>query len=92
MLAFPTERILRDLQFRQEQLAYALLICKNGIASPSDVWKLQDYLEQKLIDLGKNMISFTMLSPERNHWFSYQKHGKPCPKAFYNSLLQTILF
>ena len=66
-------QILKDLQFSEEQLEDALAVCKKRIASPSDIWKLRDYLEEKLTGQGKTVTSFSVLIPSRNHWYSYQK-------------------
>lgn len=72
-LAAGEATVCKDLHFSPEVLADALAVCKNGIAAPGDVWKLRDYLEEKLTAQGKASCPFSVLKPERNHWFSYKR-------------------
>lgn len=67
------EQILIDLQFSKEKLEDTFAVCKKHIAGPADVWKLRDYLEEKLTEQGKEVYPFSVLKPGRNHWFSYEK-------------------
>lgn len=72
-LGWEEDKVLRDLQFTREELEDALGVCEKGIANPADVWKLRDYLEEKMAEQGKEMLPFSVLIPHRNLWFSYRK-------------------
>lgn len=65
MLNTRKTRILEDLQFTESQLNEALDIVA---APPEDVWKLKDYIEEKLEGGG---IPFTYL--KKNIWHKYNK-------------------
>ncbi|MDO4288426.1 MAG: DUF2316 family protein [Eubacterium sp.] len=66
-------KVLKDLAFSKAVLEDALNVCRQGIAAPGDVWKLRDYLEEKLRLQNKPLCPFSVLKPGRNHWFSYEK-------------------
>ncbi len=71
ILGYSIEKILHDLCFAEEQLQRTLRV-KN--ANPSDVWKLRDYLLDKLKAEGKTAYPFSALAdPSANKWFTYQK-------------------
>ena len=71
ILGYSTEKVLHDLCFTEEQLQRTLWM-KN--VNSSDVWKLRDYLLDKLKVEGKTAYSFSALAdPSANKWFTYQK-------------------
>lgn len=67
------EKILKDLIFTKEQLE-SVLQMKNP--NPEDVWKLRDYLEDRLRQKDLYISEFTVLRPGRNHWYFYDKTWK----------------
>ncbi|MDO4680023.1 MAG: DUF2316 family protein [Aerococcus sp.] len=54
-LAFPIERVLKDLQWSEEELMDALEVARQQLVTPGDIWKLCDYLEDMLTQSGKEM-------------------------------------
>ena len=71
ILGYSTEKVLHDLCFTEEQLQRTLWM-KN--VNPSDVWKLRDYLLDKLKVEGKTAYPFSALAdPSANKWFTNQK-------------------
>lgn len=71
ILGYSIGKILHDLCFTEEQFQRTLRV-KN--ANPSDVWKLRDYLLDKLKAEEKTAYPFSALAdPSANKWFTYQK-------------------
>lgn len=68
-LVIDKEQILNDLKFTSEQLEFALKV--SGRTNGYDVWKLRDYLEEKLQEQGREVYPFSIL--KQNIWFPYQK-------------------
>lgn len=65
MIRISKQKVLDDLQFTEDQLNEALDVF---LAQPSDVWKLRDYIEEKL---GNECIPFSIL--KNNVWHKYEK-------------------
>lgn len=61
--------ILADLEFTPKQLHDSLDM--NGSSNGYDVWKLRDYLIEKLKEQGKEPYPFSIL--KENLWFPYRK-------------------
>lgn len=63
------ETILNDLLFTEEQFHHALNVTEetNGY----DVWKLRDYLVDKLQEQGLTVYPFSIL--KTNRWYRYKK-------------------
>ena len=72
LLNWDEEVILSQLEFTPKQLHDSLEM--NGNSNGYDVWKLKDYLVDKLMEQGKNPYPFTILKD--NIWFPSVKHGK----------------
>ena len=73
-LGYPLSRMLADLEFTEGQLEDVLAM---RYPNPGDVWKLRDYLVEKLSLEGKECYPFTALAnPAANRWFSYRKTWK----------------
>lgn len=66
-------QVLADLQFTPAQLTDALAVAQDHVATPEDIWKLRDYLEEELSKAKQPIVPFSVLQPGRNHWYSYQK-------------------
>ena len=67
------QQVISDLCFTKAQLDDALHVCRKGIASPSDLWKLRDYLEEQINKQGSHCHPFTVLRPEYSKKFAYQR-------------------
>jgi hypothetical protein len=72
-LTLSREQILQDLQFSEHDLEAVLNLDESR---PGEVWKLRDYLEEKLKLLNLPYRPFSILKPGANKWFSYQKTWK----------------
>ncbi len=47
-------------------------VLEMGYPDPANVWKLRDYLEDMLINEGKEVYPFSRLGDHsNNHWFVY---------------------
>ena len=63
------DQMLEDLQMSDDEL-YAVLNMDHPY--PGDVWKVRDYLEDKLKEKGIEMMPWTRLADHRaNHWYPY---------------------
>lgn len=61
---------LSDLQISGEELNRVLTMNR---PDPSNVWKVRDYLEDKLKERGIEMYPFSRLADHQtNKWFSYE--------------------
>ncbi len=63
------DEILAHLNFTDVQLENTLEV--SGGCHPVDVWKLHDYLEEKLTEQGKTFEKSTVL--KKNNYFPYTK-------------------
>ena len=65
----PEDEVLKDTQISREEL-HRVLNMKNPY--PGDVWKIRDYLEDRLTEKGIPMKPWSRLSDHSlNHWYSY---------------------
>ncbi|MDQ7093622.1 DUF2316 family protein [Desulfosporosinus sp. PR] len=61
------ETIQADLGFSAQDFKSALEVLPRY--SPTNVWKLRDYLEKKILEQGKNLYPFTVL--KNNIYYQY---------------------
>lgn len=65
----PEKKVLNDLQMPEEELQKVLCMTN---PYPGDVWKVRDYLEDKLKEKGIPMKRWSRLADHSaNHWYSY---------------------
>lgn len=65
----PEEQVLKDVQISQKELHNVLNMTH---PYPGDVWKVRDYLEDKLTEKGIPMKPFSRLADHSaNHWYPY---------------------
>lgn len=65
----PEDQVLKDLRMSREEL-HAVLNMSG--AYPGDVWKVRDYLEDKMNEYGIEMVPWSRLADHSaNHWYSY---------------------
>lgn len=65
----PEDKVLDDLQMSKEELHRVL---KMSNPYPGDVWKVRDYLEDKLKEYDIPMKPWSRLADHRaNLWYSY---------------------
>ncbi len=72
-LGYKEEKVMEDLDFSRDQLEDAINLCKARVATPVDVWKLRDYLQENIEREGKKYYGFTVLKTCQNRWYSYKK-------------------
>lgn len=63
----PPETIRQDLGFSRDDFVNALELIPHR--SPTNVWKLRDYLEKKILEQGKRPVPFTVLT--NNIYYPY---------------------
>ncbi len=61
------ETIQADLGFNSQEFKNALEVLPRY--SPTNVWKLRDYLEKKILEQGKNPVPFSVLT--NNIYYRY---------------------
>ncbi len=66
---FDEQKVLADLKFTKEQLENTFKV--NDLSQPVDVWKLKDYIDEKLEDNGITPIPSSVM--KNNIWFPYKK-------------------
>ncbi|MGX7352039.1 hypothetical protein RU97_GL002258 [Enterococcus canis] len=64
------EKIADDLGFSMRELKHALAVTPHY--SPVNVWKLRDYLEEKILAEGKTPYPFSILTT--NIYYPYEKN------------------
>lgn len=65
----PEEKVLQDLEMSPEEL-HAVLNMDDPY--PGDVWKVRDYLEDKMKEYGIEMMPWSRLADHSaNLWYSY---------------------
>lgn len=67
LLGFSLETIAQDLGFRDDDFNKALELVPHH--NPTNVWKLRDYLEKKILEQGKQPVPFTVLT--KNIYYPY---------------------
>lgn len=68
-LGEPEDEVLKDVQISREEL-HKVLNMTNPY--PGNVWKVRDYLEDKLTEKGIPMKSWSRLADHSaNHWYPY---------------------
>lgn len=65
-----SEEIKRDLGFSSLDLKNALEVVPRY--NPTNVWKLRDYLEEKIYEQGKTFYPFSVL--QTNYYYPYEKN------------------
>lgn len=69
LLELSQEQMLSDLEFRKRQLEHALNV--TGETNGYDVWKLRDYMVDKLTEQGTDGYPYSVL--QSNIWYQYDK-------------------
>lgn len=68
-LGAPEDEVLKDVQISRDEL-HKVLNMTNPY--PGNVWKLRDYLEDKLTEKGIPMKPWSRLADHSaNHWYPY---------------------
>ncbi len=69
-LGMSEEDVLKDLGISKQEL---LNVLNMEQPYPGNVWMVRDYLEDKLIEKGIEMMPFSSLSDHSvNHWYPYE--------------------
>ena len=69
ILDFDAEVIQEDLRISNEQLRVILNVGPS--VDPTNVWRLRDYMDEKIIEQGKTPVSYSIGS--ENIYFPYVK-------------------
>ena len=69
ILGATPQAIQADLKFSKEEFDRALSVAPGF--NPADVWKLRDYLERRIKEQGKKLITFTALVKKAR--YTYKK-------------------
>ena len=65
------DRVAYDLEISLAELERVLTMSH---PNPAHVWMLRDYLEDKLLEAGKDVYPFSKLADHiANRWFTYQR-------------------